>query len=194
MKNYTWLLSGLLLALAPAPAGAVSFALTPSSLLGTVGTGFDLDLAVSGLGGADASSLGAYDFDLTFDDSKLDFVSLDFGTLLGGPAFSLQDSGLTSVGVVDLAELSLLGKTELDVLQPDSFVLATLHFTPVVAGTSSIGFSQALAANGAGTPLREFSLGSASVTAGERVIPEPGAFALFALGALAVASRRPRRA
>jgi MYXO-CTERM domain-containing protein len=194
MKKYTWLLSGLLLALAPVPAGAVSFSLAPSSLLGTVGTSFDLRLEVSGLGGADASSLSAYDFDLTFDASQLSFDSAEFGTLLGGPAFSLQDSGLTSAGVVDLAELSLLGKTELDGLQGDSFVLATLHFTPVAAGTSNIGFSQALVARGDGAPIREFSLAPATVTASERAIPEPGAFALFALGALAVVRRRPRRA
>ena len=90
-------------------------------------------MVVSGLGGGD-SSISAYDLDISFDSSLLTFDSVEFGALLGGPADSFQDSGLLGAGVLDLAELSLLGAGDLDALQPDSFVLATLHFTPIAPG------------------------------------------------------------
>jgi hypothetical protein len=158
---------------------------------GSVGVGFEVDVVVAGLGGGD-SSISAYDLDIGFDASLLSFDSVEFGVLLGGPADSLQDSGLLGAGVLDLAELSLLDAGALDTLQPDSFVLATLHFTPIAPGTSSLTFSQAIVANGGGGVVRELTLGAGRVVVGDRVIPEPGAAALFALGALAVA-RRARR-
>lgn len=191
MKTNLRIALGLLLALAAAPAGAVSIGLSPSPVNASVGVGFELDVVVSGLGGAD-SSISAYDLDIAFDSSLLSFDSVEFGVLLGGPADSLQDSGLLGAGVLDLAELSLLGPGDLDALQPDSFVLATLRFTPLATGTSSVTFGPAIVANGAGGGV-EVQLGAARVVTGERVIPEPGAAALFALGALAVARRARRR-
>lgn len=178
----TILALGLLLALAPAGSGAITIGLAPAVVTGTVGLAFDLDVVVSGLGNGVAPSLGAYDLDITFDPTLLTFDSTSFGGGLG--AGSLQFSG-AAAGVVDLAEVSLLSPAQLDALQSDSFVLATLRFTPIAEGTSSLGFSQAIAGDGFGAPL-QVTTGGARVVA-EGVIPEPGALALFALGALAVA-------
>jgi hypothetical protein len=183
----TMLALGFLLALVPAAAGAISITLAPVVVAGAVGLSFDLDVMVSGLGDGVAPSLGSYDFDISFDPSQLGFESVSFGTQLG--AGSLQSSG-AALGVVDLAEVSFLSPAELDALQPASFVLATLRFTPIATGTSSIGFTQAIVGDGFGAPL-EVSLGGARVVT-ERAIPEPGALALFALGALAIA-RASRR-
>lgn len=180
----TTLALALLLALAPAGAGAVSIDLAPGVVAATVGASFDLELVVSGLGDGAAPSLGAYDFDLEFDASLLAFESVAFGTQLG--AGSLQASGVAG-GVVDLAEVSLLSPAALDALQPGSFVIATLRFTPLAPGTSSVGFGQAIVGDGFGAPL-QVSLGGARVVA-ERAIPEPGAVALFGLGALVLARR-----
>jgi len=182
----TMLALGLLLALVPAAAGAISITLAPVVVAGAVGLSFDLDVMVSGLGDGVAPSLGSYDFDISFDPSQLAFDSTSFGDYLG--ASSLKAS-VAALGVVDLAEVSLLSPAQLD-MQPGSFVLATLRFTPIATGTSSIGFSQAIVGDGFGAPL-EVSLGGARVVT-ERAIPEPGALALFALGALAIA-RASRR-
>jgi hypothetical protein len=178
------------LALAPASAGAISIGFAPALVSGAVGLSFDLELVVSGLGDGAPPSLGSYDFDISFDPSRLAFDSLSFGTDLG--AGSLQ-SFSAGAGVVDLAEVSLLSPAQLDLLQGDSFVLATLRFTPIATGTSSVGFTQAIVGDGFGRPL-EVALGGARVDV-ERVIPEPAALALFALGALVVAraSRGRRR-
>jgi hypothetical protein len=183
----TMLALGLLLALAPAGAGAITIGLAPAVVTGTVGLAFDLDVVVSGLGDGVAPSLGAYDLDITFDPSLLAFDSSALSGALG--AGSLH-STIVTAGVVDLAEVSLLSPTQLDALQSDSFVLATLRFTPIAEGTSSLGFSQAIAGNGFGAPL-EVTTGGARVVA-EGVIPEPSALALFALGALAIARKRGR--
>lgn len=184
----TMLALGLLLALAPAGAGAISIGLSPALVTGTVGVAFDLDVVVSGLGDGVAPSLGSFDLDITFDPALLAFNSSSLVGALG--AGSLQSSG-AAAGVLDLAEVSLLSPAELDALQTDSFVLATLRFTPIAEGTSSLGFSQAIAGDGFGAPL-QVTTGGARVVA-EGVIPEPSALLLFALGALAVTrSKRGR--
>jgi hypothetical protein len=193
MKELRAIGLGLLLALAPAAAGALSIGFAPVAVTGAVGSSLALDVVVSGLGDGTAPSLGSFDLDVSFDPSLLSFDSLGFGALLGGPADSLRDSDEPAAGVVDLAEVSLLSPPELDALQPDSFVLATLSFTALGAGTSTVSFSQALLGDAFGQRFGEVSLGAARVTASGAVIPEPRAFALFALGALAVARVRPRR-
>jgi hypothetical protein len=187
-----WLLASLLgLALAAPPAGAISIALLPATVDATVGDAFDLEVVVSGVG---TSSLGAYDLDVTFDDSLLSFSSLDFGALLGGPVDSIQVPATLGAGVIDFAEISLLSHAELQALQGDSFTLATLHFTVDAAGTSTVAISQALAAGGeTGGALPVTSLGSARVTGvAAGAVPEPGAAALFGLGLLAVLRRAAR--
>jgi hypothetical protein len=181
---------GLLL-LPAAEAGAVSIALLPSLSSVGVGDALGLEVVIAGLGDGVAPSLGSYDLDVSYDPALLSFGSVEFGSLLGGPADSLQ-SAAGGAGVVDFAELSLLSPAELDALQGGSFTLATLHFTAIGAGASSLSVTQALAGNGVGRPLTVESVAGARVVAG--AIPEPAAAALFGLGALAlVHSLRARR-
>jgi hypothetical protein len=175
-------------ALAAPPAGAISLSLIPSVIEAAVGDGFDLDVVVSGV----PPTVSAYDLDLSFDSALLDFDSLDFGTFLGGPVDSIQ-SLVPGAGLVDFAETTLLSPSELAALQTSSFSLARLHFTVLAEGTSSIGVPQTLVVGGDGQRL-EVNVAGARVT-GTAVIPEPGAAALFALGAALVGgSLRRRRA
>lgn len=177
---------------AAAPVRAISLAFLPAALNVNVGDPFTVDVVVSGLGNGVAPSLGSYDLDVSFDSSQLAFDSLTFGSELGGPADSLQSFGAVA-GVVDLAEVSFLSPAELDALQPDAFTLATLHFTALAEGTSGLAFSQAIAGDGFGRPL-EAARGTASVTVARANpgVPEPSAFALFALGAALIAGRGAR--
>jgi hypothetical protein len=147
-------------------------------------------VVVSGLGNGAPPSLGSYDLDVSFDASRLTYASTDFGSLLGGPADSIQGA-LGGAGLVDLAEISLLLPAELDALQPDSFSIATLHFSVSAPGASTVSITQALAGDGFGRPLSITSLGSARVS-GSAAVPEPSALLVFALGA-AIVYRSTRR-
>jgi hypothetical protein len=183
----------LLLPLLLAARGeAASIGLSPSPVATSVGGSFTLDLVVAGLGDGAAPSLGAYDLDVLFDASLLSLDSVSFGALLGGPADSLRDAGELVAGTWDVSELSFLSPSELDALQPGSFVLATLGFSALADGVTSVTLGNALAGDGFGRPL-ELQLGAARVEiGGGAVVPEPGAALLFGLGALAVARTRRR--
>ena len=171
---------------------AISIGLSPSPVATSVGGSFSLDLVVAGLGDGIAPSLGAYDLDVLFDTSLMSLDSVSFGDLLGGAADALQDAFANGVGSWNVSELSLLSPSELDALQPASFVLATLDFTAVAEGTGSVALGNAIAGDGFGSPL-ELQLGAARVEiGGGAVVPEPGAALLFGLGALAVARARRR--
>jgi len=185
----------LLLALLFAARGeAVSIGLDPSPVATSAGSTFTLDLVVAGLGDGAAPSLGSYDLDVLFDASVLALDAVAFGALLGGPADSLQAAAEIVAGTWDVSELSLLSPSELDALQPTSFVLATLSFSALAAGTTSVTLT-GLAGDAFGRAL-DLQLGAARVEiAGGAVVPEPGAALLFACGALAVArARRAARA
>lgn len=178
MKKQAFLLGILLAAWLPASAGAISLSFHVPSIDTQIGQSFALDLVVSGLGDGGPPSLAAYDLDVSFDPARLVFDGLVFGSLLGGPLDALQDLVVAS-GLLDFAELSLLPSEDLDALQPASFALATLHFTATAAGPSEVAISDALLGDALGLPLMVDSLEPATVT-----VPEPGTFALLALGLL----------
>lgn len=175
-------------------ADAASIALSPSGQTVTPGASVDVDIVISGLGANVAPTLSAFDLDVSFDPSVLSFVAVTFGLDLGAPGIDAFVSGGLLGGPVrvDLAEASLLSNAVLDASQPDAFVMATLHFTALGLGTSPLAITQAVLANTAGGSIPA-DLTGASV---DVVVPEPGAFALVALGVGGLAfarRRRPRR-
>ncbi len=101
----------------------------------TVGLGADVgvDLVISGLGDFTAPSLGAFDFDLTYDEAILSPRSVTVTTRLGDGTLGQTIEGLdiSSAGLIDLFVVSLLSQQELEALQPESFVLATFSFETI---------------------------------------------------------------
>ena len=120
------------------PALAITLSLEPASQTIFTGDTATVDVKISDLGDLAPDSLGAFDLDITYDDSIVTFASIDFGTHLGDPSFfeAFTIVGTTAAGVVDFAEVSLLFDFELDALQPSSFTLATLTFTGKSEGSS----------------------------------------------------------
>lgn len=176
---------GMSLALLLLSAPGVARALT-IELSTTDGVAPSVTLTVSGVESLSEPSIGAFDFDLFFDDSVLAFTGVDFGPFLGGPDDSIQDAGATG-GVVDFAEVSLLFPNFLlQDLQPDSFVLATVNFESLLLEetTTTVGISQALVSDGDGATVAVDPIANADLLAS--AIPEVSGAHVYGLGLLVV--------
>lgn len=171
----------------PPPAAAASIGFDPGVQSSTLGATAQVDVAFYGLGGEIVS---AYDLDITYDPLVLDAIGVIFSNALGDPLFFevLSDFDVSSAGIVDLAQLSLLPDTALAGLQQgDPVVTATLLFDTVGVGTSPLDFvfdavNDVKGRNGAVLALAG---GGASITV-VAAIPEPSAALLFGLGAAVV--------
>lgn len=165
------------LSIGVADARAASIQLVPASQTVSPGDAISLDLLVSGLGGA---VVGDFDFDISYDSTRLalDGVALTgaLGSMASGEAldFSL---GLVSPGLLNLAIVSTLSAAQLDALQADPILLATLAFTvgALPAGQSTtVGFAAVNAlgnATGGGLPIA--GLDGATLTALDQLPPPP---------------------
>jgi hypothetical protein len=188
-------LAGFLLRSASADAVLIDFA--PSAQTVTAGAAVGVDIVVSGLGDLSEPSLGTFDLDLSYDPSVLSVVSVTLTPLLGdvslGEAVEVVD--LATAGLVDLLLLSLLSPAELDSLQPESFVLATLSFDALAPGTSALALTQVLLGDAFGADLDATTgTGAITVSIDGTPVPEPtlAGFLLAAVLGLVAARRRIR--
>lgn len=170
--------------------------LQPSALFAGPGDSIALDIIVGGLGSAGPESLGAFDVSVGFDVSSISFTGYSLGDYLGdvGLAEAIDASAGDMGGAVNVAEVSLLTGSNLDLLQSDSFVLATLAFDVVNLGPSDFTqlsvLSGPLLVDAFGSPLSVTSMSGASV----RGVSSPGTLMLLAasmLGWLMVRCRQP---
>jgi len=171
-------LSLLALCFAPGLSRAATIGLS-----GTGGTTVSVTVTVMGIEALTEPSLGAFDLDLGYDPAVLAFSDVEFGTFLGGPIQSIQDE-VAAGGVVDFAEVSLLfPNVLLQNLQPDSFLLATVHFASLAseATLTTLTLSQALLSDGNGQRIAVSLPVSIEL---EAAIPEASGAHVFALGVL----------
>lgn len=167
----------------PAALGAVvDLSIVPPAQTIGIGSPFTVSINASGLVNEGAPSLSAFDLDVSFDASLVQFDDLTFGDPSLGEQLDLGDLGSirafdsSTPGLVNLYELSQDPAEVLDGTQAGAFTLAVLQFTALAPGESSLTMSiNSLAdADGAGF---DFEAAEASVT----VVPEVPSAALVSL-------------
>lgn len=171
---------------ASANAIAVELSLLPSSVDVTVGDSFSIELNVSNLGDFASPSLGSYYARIDFDEAILGLGSVGISNFLGDPADPFETSVSLTPGsdYVGIDVFSFLLEPELDMLQPSGFTLATLHFTAVAVGTSSVSIDPDSLDLGsaAGVALVPTATNASLVTVSARPAPLPPTVLLLAAG------------
>lgn len=181
-----WLAVGLLAALGPGRAEALSISLSTATPVIALGQVAFVDVLVSDL--PEGQALRAFDLDVLFDAPPLGYDSLAFDGLLGAPGAEASTSGgAVGAGAVDLAENSFLAGDALLARQPETFRLARIGLRGVALGTAALAIGPAELI---GLGAAELPLAASSGLSIEVVVPEPGVAGMLALGLAALAQRR----
>lgn len=172
---------------------AILINFNPSSQSVNLGDMPMVDIVISGLEeGTLDEIVSAFDLDISFNQNILAAKDPIFGSFMGDPSLAdvLFTSDIVSTpGIIDLAGLSFLSDIALAALQPDSFVLATLAFTAIGAGTSPLSFRTdplaGLNVTGRNAAvLGDLSANTASINVSGAPVPEPPVILLFGISLL----------
>ncbi len=191
----TWLRSGfcsaglaVAVAFTPASASASIITLSPATQNVGVGGSFDVAVRISGIGNHTAPSVGAFDFDLSFDSALVHFNSITFGDpslgdLLGPVVGTASGSSLSLAGdSLNLFSVSLDSSGDLSTAQPDQFTLASVHFTALGLGSGAFNLAINALGDADGAGLAVDPIQSASVNITAQPVPEADTWWAAALG------------
>ncbi len=147
---------GVFIAAFPLDASTLSWTLIPPTLHVQAGELVNVSVMINGKPVGRPPSIGAFDFDVSFDPVFLSPTGVQFGSFLGNPRTGeALISFAFSPGVVDFAEVSLLAPAQLDALQPPVFALASLSFNALATGATSLSFSEAIVDDAFGNKIPE---------------------------------------
>lgn len=182
---------GLVFSVMPMQAHAITLSLEPSSNFIFENDPVSLDLVISGLDAGGPNSLGAFSLYVRFSALALRYDSVEFGHYLGDTdpmAFEtsvyVDDTNATAYpSMVYLDEVSFLFDWELDMLQSDSFTLATLNFTGAAPSFSLVSIYNVVLSDAFGYQLPAPTLVRAGIT-----VPEPPTVVLISMAWLGLVS------
>lgn len=172
---------GLLSILNVSSAQAISLGFSPVSQTVIIGQPAQIALKISDLVANSAPSLGSFDLKINFDPSILSFNSVSFGDPILGDQLDLEGLGSTSGfsslsnSIVNVFEVSVDQPNTLNLLQADSFILATLTFNSLGIGISPLTISNIILGDADGAPLTA-ALGDGSIIVipqSSTSVPEP---------------------
>ncbi len=150
---------------------------SPNSITTSVGNSVNVDIVISGLDNNSSPSLGAFDLDVNYDASILGFNSVVFGSGLDLFGFGTINGFSDTAGKTNIFELSFDSESDLNSLQADSFLLASISFNAIADGNSLLNLNTIDFADGAGDPL-VITTNTGNVT----VNPVPAPPAIWLLG------------
>jgi len=168
-------------------ASLISF--DPSSQSVELGDSVSVDLRISGLGD---DSLGAFDINIAFDDSILDFQSFTFGTGLDVSGFGSVNGFAVAGGDINIFEISLDSPSDLNTFQPNDFVLGSFTFDTLSIGTSTLDLTINALSDEFGF-LLEAGAASGSIKVAAASVPAPAALWLFGTGLIGLIGFSRRR-
>jgi hypothetical protein len=188
----------LILFVAGSPVRAAMISVSPVSQNATEGTPVTIDVVISDMVDG-APSLGAFDLDVTFDPAILRFNTVSFGDPSLGDQLDLLGLGsstgfeASTLGMVNLYEVSLDTVADLNNLQADTLVLFSLTFDTLGEGISAVGLADVKLGDAQGFPF-EADLGAGSVTVSPGTpVPLPAALLLFGSGLIGGSLVRRRK-
>jgi len=153
-----------------------------------VGESLDVDVVIAGI--PCDTDVGAFDFNVHFNDAVLALNSYNLKDNLGDISAGDADDwsgGDLGDGTANLAEISWLDDLS---FQPDSFALATLSFTGIGGGFSPLWFDNVLIGDTWGDEIR--TLQGVGVV-GVAPVPEPATWLLVGIGICGLIGTRIRR-
>ena len=121
---------------------AVTISFAPEFQEVLVGNPVNVDLIIAGLGDGIAPSLSAFDLNVAYNPSVLEFSNVVFGDPEGDQLNLFGRGSLTmsmpEIGTVRLIELSFNSIEELNDHQLCNFTLASLFFNTIAIGNSAL--------------------------------------------------------
>jgi len=171
-------------------AHATSVHALPQATVIGLNDSVQVDINVSELFDGVAPSLGAYEFDIAFDESVLQLNSISWGNQLDLSGLgSLRFDDASQAGLLNVYEVSFDDIATLNDFQAGDFTLLSLHFSALAAGNSDIGLNVLSLADAEGNSLVADTVTNGNVS----VVPVPAALPLLASGLLMLAGRVRRR-
>ena len=163
-------------------AWAIVLSFEPSASTFNVSDSIDIDIVISEM---EFDDFATFDFNINYDDTVLAFDSYTLGSQLGdissgdaddwswGQGY-LGDGTFVGGGTIHLSEFSWLWDLS---FQPDSFTLATVSFSGINSGISSLSFSNVILGDDWANPLfADLETGTVSP------VPEPATILLLGTG------------
>ena len=181
-------------------AQAASLEILPVSQNAELGDSVEVQVVISELGSFGAPSLGAFNLNVSFDDTILDFAGLTFGDQLDvqnlGSIRAFSEDPNPNVGLVAFFEISLDPPGILDSFQEASFTLATLNFNVTAEGIALLNISSATLDDSLGNTISVDSILDAVINGTEpSTIPEPSTIlGLLTLGGIVLGASKKKQA